>query len=419
MAVQTQIQTRRGTAASWTSTNPTLAAGEIGFESDTNKFKIGTGSTAWASLPYAANTSPLTTKGDLYTYSTADARLAVGANGETIVADSSTSTGLRYQPNFSAGKNKIINGAFDNWQRGTSFTITSTGQYTTDRFASLRDGNGTVTLTRQTFTAGTAPAAGYESQYFAQVAVSAVGTTSYYTFIQPIESVRTLAGQTVTVSFWARLSSGTSPSVYSRFEQFFGSGGSASVNTDSGSFAFTGTWTRYSTTFTVPSISGKTITTSDYLGAGLILATGGNNSTVQIWGYQVEAGNTATAFQTATGTIQGELAACQRYYYRSYPNLAYGTHPAQGQAQTTTSIAYNVNLPQSMRVTPTAVEFSNLAAFDSNNVLALSGITLDVNQSSPKTAWVGGTVTGAVQYRSYFLLNNNNATGYIGLTAEL
>jgi hypothetical protein len=52
MAVQTQIQVRRGTAASWTSTNPTLAAGEIGLESDTGEFKIGDGSTAWASLAY-------------------------------------------------------------------------------------------------------------------------------------------------------------------------------------------------------------------------------------------------------------------------------------------------------------------------------------------------------------------------------
>ena len=54
MAVNTQFQVRRGTAAQWTSANPTLAAGELGFESDTNKFKIGSGSTAWASLSYAA-----------------------------------------------------------------------------------------------------------------------------------------------------------------------------------------------------------------------------------------------------------------------------------------------------------------------------------------------------------------------------
>jgi len=54
MAVSTKLQVRRDTAANWTSTNPTLAAGEIGFETDTQKFKIGTGSTAWASLGYQA-----------------------------------------------------------------------------------------------------------------------------------------------------------------------------------------------------------------------------------------------------------------------------------------------------------------------------------------------------------------------------
>jgi hypothetical protein len=60
MAVVTQIQIRRGTAAQWTSTNPTLAAGEQGFETDTGKFKIGNGSTAWTSLAYAAGTGTVT-----------------------------------------------------------------------------------------------------------------------------------------------------------------------------------------------------------------------------------------------------------------------------------------------------------------------------------------------------------------------
>jgi hypothetical protein len=57
MPVINTIQVRRDTAANWTSTNPTLAAGEIGFETDTNKFKFGTGSTAWNSLPYAGGAS--------------------------------------------------------------------------------------------------------------------------------------------------------------------------------------------------------------------------------------------------------------------------------------------------------------------------------------------------------------------------
>ena len=50
----TQIQLRRDTAANWTSANPTLAAGELGLETDTTYYKIGNGSTAWASLAYGS-----------------------------------------------------------------------------------------------------------------------------------------------------------------------------------------------------------------------------------------------------------------------------------------------------------------------------------------------------------------------------
>lgn len=47
-----RMQQRRGTAEQWTTLNPTLAAGEIGFETDTYQFKIGDGVNNWASLPY-------------------------------------------------------------------------------------------------------------------------------------------------------------------------------------------------------------------------------------------------------------------------------------------------------------------------------------------------------------------------------
>jgi hypothetical protein len=55
----TRMQQRRGTAAQWTASNPVLGAGEIGFETDTNKFKIGNGSTAWTSLSYFIDGSSL------------------------------------------------------------------------------------------------------------------------------------------------------------------------------------------------------------------------------------------------------------------------------------------------------------------------------------------------------------------------
>lgn len=52
MAAKTTIQWRRDTAANWTTVNPILASGEAGFETDTNKFKLGDGTTAWSSLTY-------------------------------------------------------------------------------------------------------------------------------------------------------------------------------------------------------------------------------------------------------------------------------------------------------------------------------------------------------------------------------
>ena len=89
MAVQ--IQMRRDTASNWTSNNPTLAAGEWGLETDTDKFKIGNGSTAWNSLGYSSlpsNVLPLAggaMTGAITTNSTFDGR-DVAADGVTADA---------------------------------------------------------------------------------------------------------------------------------------------------------------------------------------------------------------------------------------------------------------------------------------------------------------------------------------------
>jgi hypothetical protein len=64
-----QIQIRRDTAANWTSTNPILAAGEIGYETDTKKLKIGDGSTAWTSLGYTMANNAFTIDKQVFTSS--------------------------------------------------------------------------------------------------------------------------------------------------------------------------------------------------------------------------------------------------------------------------------------------------------------------------------------------------------------
>ncbi len=366
MAVQTQIQARRGTAATWTSTNPTLAAGETGYETDTGKFKIGNGSTAWASLAYATNgaaVSPLTTKGDLYTYSTGDARLAVGANGETLVADSSTSTGLRWQGDYAAGKNKIINGDFNIFQRGTSTTI-GVGAYWADRFAmNMVAAVPTGTASRQTFTPGAAPVAGYEGNYFGRVNITAHNNCTQYYIYQKIENVTTFAGQSVTLSVFLKADAATAIGVY--LVQNFGSGGSGAVSTTmDAAKSITDGFVRYTFTATVPSISGKTIGTGSSLELRFVIPNSGSYvrvGTYDFWGVQLEAGSVATAFQTATGTIQGELAACQRYL----PAIsgAIGNDTFQGYAFSTTGSQVFVKFPTTARKNPTGITVSSASHF--------------------------------------------------------
>ena len=245
-----------------------------------------------------------------------------------------------------AGKNAIINGDFGVWQRGTTFSPSAgTKTYTADRFLNGTDGAATVTATRQTFTPGTAPVSGYEGTYYLQAAITG---TSGSMMIQRIEDVRKFAGQTVTLSYWANAT--TSTGSFTPFAiQNFGTGGSGGVTTSATSSITIGTsgWTRYQTTFNIPSISGKTIGDAtnnlEIYFYYITVAT-----TVTIWGVQLEAGSTATQFTTATGTIQGELAACQRYY--QFNQNVYSLNVTSG-----TAYYQNNALVVQMRATPTVV----------------------------------------------------------------
>jgi hypothetical protein len=367
-------------------------------------------------VPTTAN-SPLTAKGDLFGYSTTQARVAVGNNGETLVADSSTSTGLRYQGNFAAGKNKTINGDFGIWQRGTSFSNPSSSAYTADRWQVSHNGTGaTRTISQQTFTPGTAPVAGYEGTFFYRYAMSVVGSGNTYQLIQqPVEDVRTFAGQTVTLSFWAK--AGGSATIQTDFDQYFGSGGSADVYSAQASHSVTTSWTRFSQTITLASISGKTIGTGSFL-AFRILPAAATTITLDIWGVQLEAGSVATAFQTATGTIQGELAACQRYYYRqSAAGNAYTPFGMGFGSSGSTNALVIIKLPATMRVNPTSVDFASTAYQDTSGLVAVTNVVID--QGGFDTIRLALTTTGLTLNRPITFLANNSTSGYVGLSAEL
>jgi len=358
--------------------------------------------------------STVTTKGDLVaaTAASTPARLAVGNNGETLVADSSTSTGLRYQGNFAAGKNKIINGDFSVWQRGTSFTSYA-GGYTSDRWTGTLD-TSSAAVSRQTFTPGTAPVAGYEGQFFMRFTRGTGGT--FCNVQQRIEDVRTFAGQTVTLSFWAKASASCTIEPY--YIQSFGSGGSGDVSASFGtSTTLTTSWVRYSYTVAIPSVAGKTIGTSSYLAILTARITSGTNVDVDIWGVQVEAGSVATAFQTATGTIQGELAACQRYYWRAGGEAAYQRY-GTGFAGNTTRVLFTFSPNQTMRTAPSSLDYSTICLYDGVTIIAATNVAIQTGTKAC-TELVVDVASGLTQFRPYEIMANNSTSSYLGLSAEL
>jgi hypothetical protein len=333
---------------------------------------------------------------------------------------------------YAAAKNKIINGDFFVNQRAFTST-TSNLTYTFDRWLTTAV-DGTTTFTPQTFTLGAAPVTGYEGKNFLQIVTTGQTTAGASSRIdQKIESVRTFANETISVSFWAKATTGT-PKIAIELDQQFGTGGSPStrVTTYAGQVTLSTSWARYSVSVAVPSISGKTLGTAndDYLGLNLWVSAGTTfnsrtgslgiqSNTFQIWGVQIEVGSTATPFQTASGSIGGELALCQRYYYRSIAGNSYGWFGnALGQGATT-AIA-GCNLPVMMRTVPTSVDFSTLSLVDGTNTVAITALVINTFRSSATVGTVDVTAaSGLTQYRPYYINQNASNTGYIGFSAEL
>lgn len=295
----------------------------------------------------------------------------------------------------------------------------------------MESSGGTTTYSAQTFTAGTAPVSGYESKNFMRLVTASQSAVGDYAGIsQPIEDVRTFAGQTVTFSVWAKASSGT-PNIGFNVEQAFGTGGSATVPTSAAVQAITTSWARYSFTINVPSIAGKTIGTGApqlntrvFTSAGTSIsalgypAVGIQNVTIDLWGWQLEAGSTASPFQTATGTIQGELAACQRYYYRVQATNDYGTFGVASCISTTSGRAA-IFLPVAMRVIPTSVDSSTLAiGIPGSSAVAITSVTLSTSTTlTPSIAFTFATNFSANQI--VMLTANNSTSAYVGFSAEL
>jgi hypothetical protein len=337
--------------------------------------------------------------------------LTTGTSGFTAL--SAGTAGISYQP---VSHNYIINGAFDVWQRGTSFSSTGSFVFTADRHGIGSPGDST-TITQQTLTPGDIEAIGFgDARFYARFGIVSQNGGARFV-VGHVEDARTLAGQEVTLSFWARSSDITE--LRTQSQQFFGSGGSAQVLGPTRDVTISSSWQRYSFTSNLGTMAGKTIGPNSGLAFWIFPVSATETGSVDIWGVQLEAGSVATPFKRHAPSEALEKLACQRYYWRvTGGNGGYAPYGV-GMGRNTTTAEIIVTHPTGMRISPTTLDFSSLALGDGSNAFAVTGLV--VSFSNANYSLLTATVaSGLAQYRPYSLLNNNNSTtAHLGMPAEL
>lgn len=304
---------------------------------------------------------------------------------------------------IAGGRNVVINGAMDIYQRGS---ISAAG-YALDRwyFTTYGTSWNSLSVTQQTSGAPT------NFRYYMRVAAGSATSTNI-SFGQSLEThnVIKLAGKVVNLSFYYRVN--TNFSTAFTVTPVYTTGTDANISTvpngtaigSSQTVTNTTAWTRFSYSFTVP--SNATSFAIQFWNNGNTVST----ASLDITGVQLEAGAIATPFEFEDAQVT--LAKCQRYYFRfngsKYFTTAIATDASNAQA--------TVPLPVSMRIPP-VVSINTLRVFD--GVGGIASITSASDGSSTEnSAHTYFVSSGMTQYRTYFIIHNG-ASSFLAYSAEL
>ena len=369
------------------------------------------------------------TQGDVIYYAAAGApaQLSAGTNGHFLktqgaganpvwaaVPDSGITFAEAQRP---TARPIMINGNFEAWQRGTSFT--SAG-YTCDRWYQDLSG-ATATVSRQTFTVGQSDVPS-NPKYHLRQAVSTANNNCGVFYRH--EDVTTVTGN-ITISFYAKGTNPNGGNLHIITKQDFGSGGSTAVETATQNLTLSGSWQRFVFNFSLASISGKTVGSSSYLQM-LIKQPDGDSSTnawqLDLANFQVEVGTytTSTIPPFQQETLGSNLVRCQRYYYRI--GAADGGYFGSGNIDGSNDAQILVQFPCVMRTSPSAIETNGTAAhyairttFNTtcDSVPVFSNTDLDKAMVIFKKSSHGITNGAAAFGRS------QNNTAYLAWSAEL
>ena len=324
---------------------------------------------------------------------------------------------------FVAGKNVLINGGFDIFQRNTTFTSPAVGAYLADRWYNQNSG-GAMTVSRQSTGAPNG------SQYVLRVA--STGTNQYLNVGQLVETsnVASLWGQTTTFSVKLRKSSAMSTGLELYVQK------SSTIDASNGA-----SWTTISTISIATGLLPTGTGSSNWYTASIsaLIPNDGTANTLRIivatasatlalndyWEMsqaQLELGNQMTPFSRAGGSIGGELALCQRYYERiSAPSNGQNDPVGWGIASTTTTAIIFWPLKVTKRVLSSTIDWSGLRLVNWNtsgtiNVTTASAVTASPAGTNiiPLAVTATGMSTGLPVW-----MDTNGTTGYLGVSAEL
>jgi hypothetical protein len=330
----------------------------------------------------------------------------------TAVNEIGQAINLLESAQYAAAKNVVINGGMDIWQRSTSSS--SLGNYfTADRwYQGAWSGAGTWAQESTVVPSG--------SRYSAKFTASATAQPYFITAIETMNAIQ-LAGKTVTLSLKFAASASATLNMSLGFSTTVDNGitGAYTLITPTSGGTVSASSTTFVTgtaTFAVPS-NAKTLR--------IILETSGtiaSSAVIYIGQVQLEAASTASQFQRTGGSIQGELAACQRYYYRFTGIPTNFAIASMGNDASTTSAGQAaLKLPVTMRTTPTALDTAGTwyYAVYAGGSVTLTGLTLNASTNADMGVI---SVTSAAAFNNaakYQLLANNSTASYIGFSAEL
>ena len=306
------------------------------------------------------------------------AAIAAAATDATTKANNALGAALAAAP----GRNRLSNGNHTVRQRGNG-TFTA-GGYGIDGLQNYASGSTFIN------SAQLHPVAGIpgvkEGGYFNRTIVSSVaGAGNYVSQVYFIEGVETLAGQVCTVSWYAKADAARP--IAMEVQQIFGSGGSSQVvSIGVVKPTLSTSWVRYTSTFTMNSMSTKTIgTTGSCIGVGFwydagstydsrTSSLGQQSGTFDIDMVQLEAGANATPFEFEHPQVT--LAKCQRYYQ------TVGSGGAGGVA-TATRVTLTWKLPVQMRAAPAFVKLAEMNVRHANaDFTSTASTSINVNTTS-------------------------------------